>query len=87
MPRGDGTDRVSRRLRGMGKKYEYAVSAEACQRKGRQAVDDEDATEWFGLAMYWTVLSRGVTPEDAEDQFVAMLETSGTRQMTSGTCH
>jgi hypothetical protein len=72
---------------GMGKKYDYAASAEACERKGREARDDVDATEWFGLAMYWTVLSRGVRPEDAEDQFVATLETAGTGQMTSGACH
>jgi hypothetical protein len=71
----------------MGKKYEYAVSAEACERKGRQALDDVDATEWFGLAMYWTVLSRGVKPEDAEDHFIAILETAGTRQMASSTWH
>ena len=71
----------------MGKKYEYAVSAEACERKGRQALDEEDATEWFGLAMYWTVLSRGVNPEDAEDQFIAMLEAAGTGQMASGARH
>ena len=71
----------------MGKKYEYAVSAEVCERRARQALDDEDATEWFGLAMYWTVLSRGVKPEDAEDNFVAMLEASGTRQRASAACH
>ena len=71
----------------MGKKYEYAVSAETCERRARQALDDEDAIEWFGLAMYWTVLSRGVIPQDAEDRFIAMLEAAGTRQQTSGVCH
>ena len=29
----------------MGKKYEYAISAEACERKGREARDGHDATE------------------------------------------
>jgi hypothetical protein len=42
----------------MGKKYQYASSAEACEKKGREGRSDHDAVEWFGLAMYWSVLSR-----------------------------
>lgn len=71
----------------MGKKYDYATSAETCDRKAREAPDESDATEWFGLAMYWTVLSRGVQAEDPEDLFIAKLDSLGTRQMTSGTLH
>lgn len=71
----------------MGKKYEYAISAEACQRKGREARDGHDATEWFGLAMYWVVLSRAVSPIDAEDHFIARLDAVGTRQMASAARH
>jgi hypothetical protein len=71
----------------MGKKYEYAVSAEICERKGREAPDATDATEWFGLAMYWTVLSRGVEAQDQEDLFIATLDSRGTRQMASAVLH
>ena len=71
----------------MGKKYDYATSAEACERKAREAYDDCDASEWFGLAMYWTVLARGVQAEDQEDHFIVKLDSLGTRQMTSGALH
>lgn len=71
----------------MGKKYEYATSAEACQRQGRQARDGDDAIEWFGLAMYWVVLSRVAKPVDAEDRFIAALDAVGTRQMNSVVWH
>ncbi len=71
----------------MGKKYEYATSAEVCQHQGRQARDSDDATEWFGLAMYWVVLSRVVSPVDAEDRFIAALDALGTGQMTSSAWH
>lgn len=71
----------------MGKKSEYATSAETCERRGREARDEHDATQWFGLAMYWTVLSRGVRPEDAEDHFTATLDSVGTGQLASGAWH
>ncbi len=71
----------------MGKKYEYATSAEACERKGREARTGDDATEWFGLAMYWLVLSRVASPVDAEDHFVAKVDAVGTGQLTSATLH
>jgi len=71
----------------MGKKYEYATSAEACQRQGREARDGDDATEWFGLAMYWVVMSRVVSPVDAEDHFIAALDAVGTGQMNSSAWH
>ena len=71
----------------MGKKCQYAISAEACERKGREAYDGHDATEWFGLAMYWQVLSRVATPVDAEDHFIATLDAVGTGQMNSASWH
>jgi len=71
----------------MGKKCQYATSAEACERKGREARDGHDATEWFGLAMYWQLLSRVATPIDAEDHFIATLDAVGTGQMTSAAWH
>jgi hypothetical protein len=80
-------DRRNPRFYRMGKKYEYATSAEACQRQGRQARDGDDAIEWFGLAMYWVVLSRVARPVDAEDRFIAALDAKGTRQMNSVAWH
>ena len=71
----------------MGKKYEYAISAEACQRQARQAHDGADAVEWLGLAMYWVVLSRGANPVDDEDLFVAAVDAVGTGQTTSFASH
>jgi len=71
----------------MGKKYEYATSAEACERQACQARDGRDATEWLGLAMYWVVLSRVVSPVDAEDHFIATLDAIGTRQLKSAAWH
>lgn len=71
----------------MGKKSEYAASAEVCEQRARQALHDEDATEWFGLAMYWTVLSRGVRPEDQEDHFITRLHALGTGQRSSRVLH
>lgn len=75
------------RFSGMGKKYEYASSAEACERMGRAGASDHDAIEWFGLAMYWTVLSRCTRPEDQEDHFIAKVDTLGTGQVSSATFH
>ena len=71
----------------MGKKYEYATSAEACEQQARQARDGRDATEWLGLAMYWVVLSRVVSPVDAEDHFIATLDAIGTGQQKSAAWH
>lgn len=71
----------------MGKKYEYATSAEACERQAFAARDGRDATEWLGLAMYWVVLSRVVSPVDAEDHFIATLDAIGTRQLKSIVWH
>lgn len=71
----------------MGKKYEYATSAEACERQARLARDGRDATEWFGLAMYWVVLSRVVSSVDAEDHFIATLDAIGTHQLKSAAWH
>ena len=58
----------------MGKKYEYASSAETCEKMGRAGRSEHDSVEWFGLAMYWTVLSRCTRAEDQEDHFIAELE-------------
>jgi hypothetical protein len=71
----------------MGKKYEYASSAEACEKMGRAGRSEDDSVEWFGLAMYWTVLSRCTRAEDQEDRFVAKLESLGTGQPSSGAFH
>ena len=54
---------------------------------GRAGVSDHDAVEWFGLAMYWNVLSRCTRPEDQEDHFVAKVDTLGTGQVSSGAFH
>ena len=78
---------ASARFSGMGKKYEYARSAEVCERMGREGRSDHDAVEWFGLAMYWTVLSRCTHAEDQEDHFIATLDTLGTGQPSSPTRH
>ena len=71
----------------MGKKYEYASSAEACERMGREGRSDHDAVEWFGLAMYWTVLSRCARPVDQEDHFILKLDSLGTGQPSSAAFH
>jgi len=71
----------------MGKKYQYASSAEACEKMARAGRSDHDAVEWFGLAMYWTVLSRCTRAEDQEDHFIAKLDTLGTGQPSSAAFH
>lgn len=71
----------------MGKKCEYASSAAACEKMAREGHTDHDAVEWFGLAMYWTVLSRCTRAEDQEDLFIAKLDTLGTGQPSSATFH
>ena len=71
----------------MGKKYQYASSAEACEKMGREGRSDHDAVEWFGLAMYWTVLSRCTRPVDQEDDFVAQIDSLGTGQPLSAEFH
>jgi hypothetical protein len=86
-PDGSGTGYSQHRFDRMGKKCEYAASAEACQRQGRRARDGDDATEWFGLAMYWIVLSRVASPVDAEDRFIAALDAVGTGQVSSVAWH
>jgi hypothetical protein len=71
----------------MGKKYEYASSAATCEKMGRQGRSDHDSVEWFGLAMYWTVLSRCTHAVDQEDHFIAKLDSLGTGQPTSAAFH
>jgi hypothetical protein len=71
----------------MGKKYAYASSAETCERMGREGRTDRDAIEWFGLAMYWTVLSRCTHAVDQQDDFIAKLESLGTGQQPSSAWH
>jgi hypothetical protein len=71
----------------MGKKSSYASSAETCERMGREGRTDHDAVEWFGLAMYWSVLSRCTHPVDQEDHFIAKLDTLGTGQQPSSAWH
>jgi len=54
---------------------------------GREGRSDHDSVEWFGLAMYWTVLARCTHPEDQEDQFIVELDSLGTGQLSSGVFH
>jgi hypothetical protein len=71
----------------MGKKYQYASSAEACEKMGREGRSDRDSVEWFGLSMYWTVLSRCTRAVDQEDHFIAQLDSLGTGQPSSAEFH